>query len=100
MQILFNKTLEQCRQLGARGGPSPRSQLASPPLPGSASAGDPNSRSAFGNGPPSQFAAGRAISVADCGFCSPLHGRGLPETDPGLPFVAAARRAGFGGGIG
>jgi len=58
MEILFRKTIEQCRQLGAWG-PSPRPQPASPPIPGSGSPGGRNSRPAFGNGPRSQFAPGR-----------------------------------------
>src|ERR1700674_4922647 len=52
-------------------GPSPRPQSAPPPIPSSGSPGGRNSRPAFGNGPPSQFASGRAISLAGGGLRSP-----------------------------
>jgi hypothetical protein len=64
MQILFNKTLEQCRQLGARGGRAYGRNLLPPPIPGSRTDGGPTSRATLGNRPPGQFAPGRAISLA------------------------------------
>jgi hypothetical protein len=71
MDILFRKTIEQCRHLGARGGPSLRPQPAPPQTPGPASPGGRNSRPAFANGPPSQFAPGRAVSLVGCGLRPP-----------------------------
>src|ERR1700686_3486698 len=78
-------------------GPSPRPQSAPPPIPSPGSAGDRNARPAFGNGPPSQFAPGRAISVAGGGL-RPLPDppqsavEGLIRTTPTLLSSAGSNR--------
>ena len=64
MQILFNKTIEQCRQLGARGGRAYARNLrlrqSQAPVPPVAQLPVPT----MGNRPRGQLAPGRAVSLA------------------------------------